>query len=119
MSGRTLDRVMAAILLGGVTLSAALMVAALAGAIFVGWSGSLVGQPASTRDPTDFSQLVHSLLLLRPIATAKLGLLVLLATPVLRVAVSVGAFAIQRDATYVVISLGVLAILLLSLFVLH
>jgi uncharacterized membrane protein len=45
----------------------------------------------------------------------QLGLLVLLATPLARVAFSVLAFALQRDRTYVVVTLIVLAVLLYSL----
>jgi len=45
----------------------------------------------------------------------QLGLLVLLATPVARVAFSVVAFAFQRDRLYVAVTLFVLAILLWSL----
>ena len=44
----------------------------------------------------------------------QLGLLLLIATPVARVAFSVGAFALERDRLYVVITLIVLAILLAS-----
>jgi uncharacterized membrane protein len=45
----------------------------------------------------------------------QLGLLLLIATPLLRVIFSVGAFALQRDLTYVLITLIVLGILLYSL----
>ena len=45
----------------------------------------------------------------------QLGLLVLLATPVARVAFSIAAFALQRDAVYVGITLVVLAVLLYSI----
>ena len=45
----------------------------------------------------------------------QLGLLLLIATPVARVAFSVVAFAIQRDRLYVVLTLLVLAILTYSL----
>ncbi len=48
-------------------------------------------------------------------AIIQLGLLLLIATPVARVAFSVVAFALQRDRTYVAITLIVLAILLYSL----
>jgi uncharacterized membrane protein len=44
-----------------------------------------------------------------------LGLLVLIATPVLRVAASVVLFAIQKDWTYTLITATVLSLLLLSL----
>jgi len=45
----------------------------------------------------------------------QLGLLLLISTPVARVAFSVAAFALQRDRSYVVITLIVLTVLLLSL----
>lgn len=45
----------------------------------------------------------------------QLGLVLLIATPVARVAFSVVAFAMQRDRTYVAITLIVLAVLLFSL----
>ncbi|HLY18107.1 MAG TPA: DUF1634 domain-containing protein [Bryobacteraceae bacterium] len=45
----------------------------------------------------------------------QLGLLLLIATPVARVAFSVAAFTLQKDRTYVAITLLVLAILLVSL----
>lgn len=45
----------------------------------------------------------------------QLGLLILIATPVARVVLAVIAFALQRDVTYVMISIIVLGILLFSL----
>ncbi len=45
-----------------------------------------------------------------------LGLLVLIATPVVRVAISILAFALERDHKYIVITIIVLAILLFSIF---
>jgi len=44
------------------------------------------------------------------------GLVLLIATPVARVAFSVAAFVLQRDHAYVAITLVVLAVLLFSLF---
>ncbi len=46
----------------------------------------------------------------------QLGFLVLIATPVMRVALSLVGFAKQGDRTYVVVCLTVLALLLYSLF---
>jgi uncharacterized membrane protein len=46
----------------------------------------------------------------------QLGLLLLIATPVTRVVLSIGVFAIQRDRRYVVITVIVLGVLLYSLF---
>lgn len=45
----------------------------------------------------------------------EVGLLLLLATPIARVAFSVVAFAVQRDRTYVVVTLIVLGVLLYNL----
>jgi uncharacterized membrane protein len=49
-----------------------------------------------------------------PLAVIMAGLLVLLATPVLRVAVSVVAFALEGDLRYVTITFLVLLVLLAS-----
>lgn len=46
----------------------------------------------------------------------QLGLLLLIATPVTRVVLSVVVFVLQRDRRYVLITLVVLAVLLYSLF---
>jgi uncharacterized membrane protein len=47
-------------------------------------------------------------------AVAAFGLLILLATPVLRVAISIVLFLTQRDATYTAITSAVLAVLVAS-----
>jgi uncharacterized membrane protein len=52
-------------------------------------------------------------------AVIQLGLLVLIATPVVRVLFTVFAFAYERDWTYVVITLIVLSLLLYSLGAWH
>jgi uncharacterized membrane protein len=49
-------------------------------------------------------------------AIIQLGLLLLIATPVARVLFSVVAFALERDLTYVLVTLIVLAVLVYSLF---
>jgi uncharacterized membrane protein len=49
-------------------------------------------------------------------ATIQLGILVLIATPVARVAFSAVAFALEHDYLYVLVTVIVLAILLFSLF---
>jgi uncharacterized membrane protein len=50
----------------------------------------------------------------RPYALIGLGLLILIATPVFRVAVSVLTFAYERDRTYTLITLYVLTVLIVS-----
>jgi uncharacterized membrane protein len=52
-------------------------------------------------------------------AIIQLGLLLLIATPVARVAFSLAAFAMERDRTYVALTLVVLVILVYSLTVPH
>jgi uncharacterized membrane protein len=52
---------------------------------------------------------------LRPASVIQLGLLLLIATPVARVAMSLVAFILQRDRVYVVVTLIVLAVLIFSL----
>jgi uncharacterized membrane protein len=49
------------------------------------------------------------------LAVVQLGLLLLIATPVVRVALSLAGFALERDRTYMVVTALVLAILLFSL----
>jgi uncharacterized membrane protein len=51
----------------------------------------------------------------KPYAIIGFGMLLLIATPVIRVALSVVFFLVQRDWLYVAITLFVLAVLLLSL----
>ena len=66
--------------------------------------------------PQTLGEVWAGLLILRPQAIITLGLLLLIATPVMRVAVSVAAFALEHDRRYIVITLAVLAILMISIF---
>jgi uncharacterized membrane protein len=51
-----------------------------------------------------------------PEAVIQLGVVILIATPIARVLLSLVAFALQRDRTYVVVTLIVLVVLLSGLF---
>jgi uncharacterized membrane protein len=64
--------------------------------------------------PTTPGLVVHDALGGKPYAIIELGLLALIATPTLRVALSVGFFAAQRDRLYVILTLLVLAVLVIS-----
>lgn len=64
--------------------------------------------------PNTLGDVLNGVLALRPYAIIALGLVILIAIPVLRVAVSVIAFAVERDWLYVLITSFVLLILLLS-----
>lgn len=72
------------------------------------------GEPESLKRPIE---IFHGVAAMRARAIIQLGLLVLIATPVARVAFAAVGFAIERDKMYVVITLIVLGILLYSLFV--
>jgi uncharacterized membrane protein len=69
------------------------------------------GQPEF---PDSVSAVLSGVLAAKPYAVVSLGLFVLIAIPVLRVAVSVVAFARERDWLYVGITLFVFAMLALS-----
>jgi uncharacterized membrane protein len=114
-----LERVLAFVLMAGVGLSAVLVLAGLTASFVVGWTGSLLGQPMLELATTDFSALLERLAGLQPLALAQLGLLVLIATPVFRVGVSIVGFAREGDRLYVALAGIVLALLALSLVALR
>ena len=64
--------------------------------------------------PHSIGEVISGLAQSSPIAIIAVGLLLLLSTPVIRVAVSIFAFTLERDWRYVVITTLVLAILIAS-----
>lgn len=74
--------------------------------------GAFHGEPPSLRSVEGIIAAVGSL---HSDAFIQLGLLVLIALPILRVAVSIVAFALERDWLYCAATVLVLAILLFSL----
>jgi uncharacterized membrane protein len=70
------------------------------------------GEP---RDLRSIPEIFRGALQLRSPHVIQSGLILLLATPVARVAFSIFAFAAQRDRTYVVVTMIVLAILIASI----
>ncbi|TFH31060.1 MAG: DUF1634 domain-containing protein [Deltaproteobacteria bacterium] len=114
------DRVQSVIgtLLRWGVISAAVMVLA-GGAMYLGSCGSTIpdytvfrGEPPELRVVTG---IVREAVSLNPLGLIQFGLLLLIATPLARVVFSVAAFALQRDRTYVVVTLFVLAVVLLGL----
>jgi uncharacterized membrane protein len=71
------------------------------------------GEPANLRTPIG---VVTNVCEGSARGVIQLGILLLIATPVARVVFSVFAFGVQRDYTYVCITLLVLAVLFYSLF---
>ncbi len=74
------------------------------------------GEPAALRS---MGGIVHGAIHLSGRALIQMGLLLLIATPVARVAFSAAGFAIEHDYLYVGITLFVLAVLLYSLLGSH
>ena len=116
-SDRTVERVMGTVLRSGVIVAAALVVAG--GVLYLLHSGHAMpyygvfrGVASSLRNPKN---AVRGLLEGRPAALIEVGLIVLILTPIARVAFSALAFAAQRDRLYVVLALMVLAVLVLGL----
>ena len=101
----------------GVLLAAAVVLAG--GAIYLVRHGSTIpdyrvfrGEPSDLRN---VSGIITDAVSWHSRGLIQFGLLLLIAVPVARVAFSVVAFALQRDRTYVVVTLIVLAVLLYSL----
>jgi uncharacterized membrane protein len=68
-----------------------------------------------TAEFTSIGGIIRGVLALDSRAVVQLGLVLLIATPVMRVVLSLVAFLVQRDRLYVVITSIVLAVLVFSL----
>jgi uncharacterized membrane protein len=112
-----LDELMGELLRTGVLLAA--LVVLVGGVVYLTRHGMSVtnyqvfrGEPSELRT---ISGILHEALALRGRGLIQLGLLILIATPIARVAFSFFAFLYQRDWLYVVVTLMVLGLLLYSL----
>lgn len=74
---------------------------------------TFIGAPEYLRG---LNTIIPRVLQLDGLAIIQLGVAVLIATPILRIAFSILAFAIERDFMYVVITCIVLGIILANLF---
>jgi uncharacterized membrane protein YfcA/uncharacterized membrane protein len=101
------------VLQGGVIISAALI---LLGLFLLPTRPGGLSITRLLNFPQTLDEVRVGLLTWHAQAFIALGLLVLIATPVARVAVSILAFALERDRKYIVITIAVLAILLFSIF---
>ncbi|HMD30291.1 MAG TPA: DUF1634 domain-containing protein [Candidatus Acidoferrales bacterium] len=111
------EQIVGRLLITGVLLSA--VIVAFGGILFLVHHGDAApqyhlfqGEPESLRN---LGAILTGALHLESRAVIQLGLLLLIATPVARVIFSVFAFALERDHTYVAITLIVLAVLIYSL----
>ncbi len=116
-SDQRTELVIGVLLQAGVLLAATVVV--LGGIVFLGHHGSSIpSYHVFQGEPTDLralSGIFHDALAFEGRGIIQLGLLILIATPVARVAFSIAAFAMERDTLYVGVTLLVLAILLFSL----
>ncbi len=111
------EQVIGVLLRAGVLLAGSVVV--LGGAIYLVRHGGarpqvavFEGEPADLTSPHG---IVRDALTLRGRGIIQLGLLLLIATPVARVALSVAVFALEKDRGYVGVTLVVLGLLLYSL----
>ena len=106
----------------GVILSASIVMLGVIGlAISQGASvtSSLLQYPDSIHAnvPTSLAAFFNGLVALSPISWIELGVIVLMATPVSRVLISVLLFGSEKDRLYVLLTSVVLALLLFSMLV--
>jgi uncharacterized membrane protein len=113
-----LEKIVGHVLQIGVIAAASIVL--LGGILFLGRYGSVSphydvfhGEPANLRS---VSGIMKSVLSFHTRGLIQLGVLLLIATPIARVVFSIIAFALQRDRTYIFVTLIVLGVLFYSLF---
>jgi uncharacterized membrane protein len=117
LSDKRFESMIGTLLRAGVSLAASVVLAG--GALYLAKYGTVKpdyrifrGEPNELRS---VSGIFHDAFLMHSRGLIQLGLLLLIATPVARVAFSAAAFASERDWLYVTTTLVVLAILVYSL----
>jgi uncharacterized membrane protein len=117
MTDRGIEQIVSVILRSGVLISGTIVF--LGGLLFLARHGgervnyhSFHRQPASDRL---LHEIIAGAFARRARSVIQLGVLLLVATPIARVAFSIVGFALERDRLYVVITTIVLAILMYSL----
>lgn len=117
ITDETIERLVSVLLLSGVVISG--LVVFSGGIYYLARHGhektdyhTFHGQPAIDRI---LGQIIEGAIALRARSIIQLGILLLIATPIARVAFSLVGFALERDRTYVVITAIVLCVLLYSL----
>jgi uncharacterized membrane protein len=116
-SDHDVDQLLGNLLRFGVTV--ATIVAAIGGMLYLAQHGTeptghrvFHGEPAELRHVGSIARAAFSM---HAAAIVQLGLVLLIATPVARVAMSLVAFILQRDRVYIVVTSIVLALLIYSL----
>ena len=116
-SDRKMEQVIGTLLISGVIVAA--LIVLVGGVLYLIRYGATFpdytvfrGEPPELRS---VSGIITNALSFRIHGVIQLGLLLLIATPVARVAFSILAFTLQRDRTYVIVTLIVFAVLIYSL----
>jgi uncharacterized membrane protein len=116
------DIALSRLLRGGVLISVAIVLVGIV-LTFVHHPEYFSSRPAlgeltqpGTHFPNTIGAILHDVAELKGQAVVMLGLLLLIATPVARVALSVLIFLVEKDRLYTAITVAVLIILLISFF---
>jgi len=117
LTDEKLELIIGDLLRGGVIVAAAVVL--IGGIVFlVQHSRDAVSYASfhlERHDLRSVSGIFGAAIRLQPDAIIQLGLVLLIATPIARVALAAVGFALERDYMYVVVSLIVLSILLFSI----
>lgn len=121
MTDLRMENIIATLLRTGVILAAAIVLIGGSGYLFQHGSDLPVrhafhGEPATYRS---VSEIAAAAAHLDWMAVIQFGLLILIATPIARVAFALVGFALERDRVYVAVTSLVLAILLYSVIATH
>ncbi len=112
-----MEKVVSTLLRSGVVI--ATLVALVGGILYlIQFGGTLPNYAVFRGEPADLrsvSGIISDVLSFHTRGLIQVGLVLLIATPLARVAFSILAFALQRDRIYVVVTLIVFAVLLYSL----
>jgi uncharacterized membrane protein len=111
------DQLLGNLLRVGVFIATA--VAVVGGVLFLAshWADAAGGRDFHGEPPElrSLGGIIRGVMAFRAAAIIQLGLVLLIATPVARVAMSLVAFIVQRDRIYIVVTTIVLALLIFSL----
>ncbi len=113
---RDIEKILANLLGGGVIIAASVVI--VGAFLFLVRHGSEVPNYGVFKPDSfnyaNFTGLFEGIISFRPASIMQLGILLLIATPVLRVLFSVFAFIYEKDYTYFVFTIFVFCVLILS-----
>ena len=122
-----LSVIVSRVLLIGVLVSGTVLFAGMVLMLVEGMTGYqepfttqlLTSKPGALSFPTTIGGVLTGVLALKPVAIIELGALLLIATPVIRVASSAVLFLAQKDYLYTIVTAAVFVILVVSILFIH